>query len=134
MSGYSRWVPVTVIALIVPTGAGATGGASVGAGARAGAAACCAIAGTVAKPAIIVVANRAVTTGRCLLLLIIAVTRITSNHIKLFPPTQTTPNRVSLPEAAQPIKPDRLFHSPKDDKSLKVTSTIMVSSTARPDL
>lgn len=132
MSGSSRWVPVTLIARIVPTGAGATGGASVGA--PAGGAACCAFAGTAVSPAIIVVANRAVTTGRCLLLLIIAVTRITSNSIKLFPPTQTTPNRASLPHARQPIKPDRLFQSPKDDKSLKVTSTIMVSSAAKPDL
>lgn len=82
----------------------------------------------------IVVANRAATTRRCLLLLFIAVTRFTSKPEKLFLPQQTPPNGASLPEARQPIKPDRLFHKPKDDKSLNVTSTIIVSNTASPDL
>lgn len=131
MPDSSRCVPVTVMLLIVPSDAGSDAGATTGAGA----AASCAIAGNAERPAIIVVANKAATTGRCLLLLFIAVTRITSKTRKiLFPPQQTSPNRASLPDARQPIKPDRLFHSPKDDKSLKVTSTITVINSARPDL
>jgi hypothetical protein len=42
-------------------------------------------------------------------------------------------NRASLPDTAYPIKPDRRSQSPKEDKSLKVTSIIIARSIAKPD-
>src|SRR3546814_6412905 len=56
------------------------------------------------------------------LLLFVAVTRLFTFEYKK--PDCCRNDEASLPEARQPIKPDKPFQTPKDDKSLNVTNSI----------
>src|SRR3546814_2275625 len=107
---------------------GAAGGARAGAWATGGAAADCAKAG-VAIPANMVPVSRAIVRRWLKLLLFVAVTRLFPFEYKK--PDCCRNDEASLPEARQPIQPDKPFQTPKDDKSLNVTHSTTVNSKAR---
>src|SRR3546814_11236634 len=91
---------------------GAAGGARAGAWATGGAAADCAKAG-VAIPANMVPVSRAIVRRWLKLLLFVAVTRLFTFEYKK--PDCCRTDEASLPEARQPIKPEKPFQ--KDRKS-----------------
>src|SRR3546814_13150351 len=82
-------------------------------------------------PANMVPVSRAIVRRWLKLLLFVAVTRLFTFEYKK--PDCCRNDEASLPEARQPIKPDKPFQTPKDDKSLNVTNSITVSSNARPE-